>query len=185
MTPEQQAVVTALEQPAKIRADGKAICQVCGEPYAKAGLGPHQVKHRIEIGLIERKVVKLPKGITVPCPECNGRYNRHGLPNHLRVVHEMTHDQSIAASQKARIDLAESLNGQQPEPSREIALRVNGHEPKQEPLMFREVSAVDAATDLLLRARSDGQVPIKLLPNIFEWVVETGKLLHRLERMSR
>ena len=185
------AVKKALAGPIIELDDGRVQCPLCDFiARARGTLGPHMLKHRRAVGLAPPRA-DTPRarpgtnGVrpTTPlhCTVCPSTVQSMNYGRHLRQVHpELTPRQRGDAIAVARA----AVTGE-PVPGASLAVvEPNGEEPEPES-MLSDVSGVEFATGLLVTARRDGLMPVRLLPRVTEWIVYTDDLLAELARLSQ
>lgn len=179
-------VAAALARPVEHR-DGQWFCQVCSKAFtSKQGVGPHQLKHRRDVGLAPPRSVQIAlptrAGGMVMCirPDCGARLKRQNYPRHLREVHGLDQDEALRTIQEhaeAAEAASRAVNGA-------VVLADEGAaEPERESLMT-DLTAAEATAGVLSAARRDGLIPVGMLPAILAWVGHTERILDELTRRT-
>jgi len=182
----RKAVEAALDRPPEVLPDGRVQCPLC--PFiaqSSQTLGPHMITHRREVGLAPAKRptgprakngVKVRATTQLACTLCSSTSQSANMPRHLRQVHGL--------SAREAGDLTIQFRAAARAPSVELVPVDGDGEPEPESVLT-DVSGVEFATGLLVTARRDGLMPVRLLPRVAEWIAHTDELLAELARLSR
>jgi hypothetical protein len=178
-------VETALQRPIE-QVDGKWACRICPARFdSKRSVPVHELKHRRVVGLAPPPsrggLPQTPRYVVCNYDGCTDRMFRTSLPTHLRSKkHGLSQAQaSFYARQRGEEDVRASM---------EVVVieeDISGAPPSeavQSPMT--DLLAVEAITGILSAARSDGVIPVRLLPAAYNLIGHTEAVLDELRRLT-